>query len=99
MVTCKRRLHLLKLCGHHVEGVRDPLRCHCGSAFEFPARVQRGSVDDVVVGCHSFFFELLSAENQTLLVWSGAVFDLQLALDVVNRVGLFTSNVIGCFAS
>ena len=26
------------------------VRCHCASAFEFPARVQRGPVDDIVVG-------------------------------------------------
>ena len=71
-----------------LEGVRDLLPSHCGSAFEFPARVQRGPLDDVVVGNHSFIFELLSAEGQSLLVGNGAFFDLHLALDVVNRVGL-----------
>ena len=44
---CKRHLHLLKLFGHHVEGVRGLPCCDCGSAFEFPARVQRGPVGEI----------------------------------------------------
>ena len=43
-------------------------------------------MDDVVLGHHSFIFELLSTDSQSLLLWKGAILDLDLALDVVNCV-------------
>ena len=86
---CKRRLHLLKLCGHHVESVLDLLCCHYSASFESPAHVQRGPVGDVVVGDHSFVFELLSTSSHSLLFGKGAFLDLHLALDVVNCVRRF----------
>ena len=70
--SCKRRLHWLKLHGHHVESVGDLLCCHCSAAFESRAQVQRGPVGDV--------------EGQSALVWMGAFFDLYLAHGVVSRV-------------
>ncbi|KAH3668917.1 hypothetical protein OGAPHI_002672 [Ogataea philodendri] len=41
---------------------------------------------DVVIGKGSAVFQLLTGENQSLLVWWNALLVLDLALDVVNRV-------------
>ena len=42
---------------------------------------------DVVVGESSTILELLSGENESLLVWRDSLLVLNLRLDVVDRVG------------
>ena len=44
---------------------------------------------DVVVRESAPIFQLLSSEDQALLVWWDALLILDLALDIVNRIGAF----------
>jgi hypothetical protein len=40
-----------------------------------------------VIGKGSTIFQLLSGENESLLIWGDTLFILNLALDIVDRVG------------
>merc|ERR1711944_286292 len=44
---------------------------------------------DVVVGESSSIFELLTSEDQSLLIWGNSLLVLDLSLDVLNGVGGF----------
>jgi hypothetical protein len=44
---------------------------------------------NVVVGESSAILELLSCENQTLLIWGNALLVLDLGLDIVDGIGRF----------
>ena len=68
----------------HLKTLRVRMRIltrHCTSRTQ-----EAEPVDDVVPVHHSFIFELLSTEGQSLLLRKGAILDLDLALDVVNCV-------------
>jgi hypothetical protein len=56
--------------------------------------MQSGLLLDVVVGESTAVFELLSGEDQALLIRRDALLVLDLALDVVNRVRGFNSAIL-----
>jgi hypothetical protein len=56
--------------------------------------MQSGLLLDVVVGESTAVFELLSGEDQALLIRRDALLVLDLALDVVNRVRGFNSAML-----
>jgi hypothetical protein len=56
--------------------------------------MQSGLLLDVVVGESTAVFELLSGEDQALLIRRDALLVLNLALDVVNRVRGFNSAML-----
>jgi hypothetical protein len=56
--------------------------------------MQSGLLLDVVVGESTAVFELLSGEDEALLIRRDALLVLDLALDVVNRVRGFNSAIL-----
>ena len=52
-------------------------------------KVEGALLLDVIVGEGATVFELLSSEDQTLLVWWDTLLVLDLGLDVIDRVGRF----------
>ena len=79
----------------HTRGTRDTrTRESCSAIGEASLvataqaqhQVQRRLLLDVVVGQRAPVLELLSGENQTLLIRRDAFFVLDLGLDVLNRV-------------
>jgi hypothetical protein len=52
-------------------------------------QVEGGLLLDVVIRESSTVLELLTSENQTLLVWRNALLVLDLGLDIVDGIGRF----------
>ena len=59
------------------------------SSSETENEVESGLLLDVVVGKGAAIFELLSSEDETLLIWGNALLVLNLLLDLLDRVGTF----------
>merc|ERR1711978_376844 len=62
---------------------------HLVSTSESENQMKGGLLLDVVVGESSSVLQLLSSEDQSLLIWRNSLLVLDLSLDVLNAIGWF----------
>ena len=77
-----RKKYYLKCDGFSSEGLDEDLH----SSAKTENQVECGFLLDVVVGQGTAILELLSGEDQSLLVWWDALLILNLGLDVLNGI-------------
>ena len=98
VVLQNSKLHLLVLVLLLLGGLVLLLLMLLASSTQTEHQVKSGLLLDVVVRKSATVLELLSSENQTLLIWGNSLLVLNLSLHVLDRIGGLDveSNSLSC---